>query len=732
MISRPLLRNAYGGVRTMNSGEDYLEALLKQMTGATEEPPVAEPVIEEPKIDEPVAEEPSIDDLFSVESISDEPVIEESIIEEPKIEESVAGEPSLDDLFSEEPISDEPKIEESIAEEPSIDDLFSEEPISEEPVIEEPAIEESIAEEPSFDDLFSEKPISDEPVIEEPIIEEPISDEPVIEEPIFEDDPISDDELPKASTEEESGDILQDEDISNLLASLGELDATPQTAEQPAEGQEIAISPEELEHMADVLDIKDLTPEEPEQPILDDNADVTELLDQISDDSELNEINELLKKNDNNESVEEDDILAMLESASSDNGKAGGDDIFAIEEPLMDEEEESEEESEPTGKKKRKKREKKEKVKKEKKPGLLARLFNSLTEEETSDEAADEVKDLFEASAIEGLEQDEAANQELLEELSEEDQAKQDKKGKKGKKEKKEKKPKEKKPKKIKAPKPEKPVMPAGKKLPKKHVTVIAIMCASIGALMIAFAFFYPYSMDMKKAEESYQNQDYEMAYESLLGHHLNDEEQNLYDRTVLMLRLDRKYQSYLNYTSLGMDMEAMNALLQGFEAADKYMEDAELLGIMAEYREKAQQIEDMLLNQYGISADLARQWLAIEDPQIYSRTVSDFLNGTDTLNLQTKDGQPYEAEEGPSRDTSEQPDNPIIEGEEEAFLEEGEQTGNSEPTEDSGLAESSEPTEESGQADENAAPIEEPNVAGSIQSEPPAEGTGALEGTEL
>ncbi|MDO5575269.1 MAG: hypothetical protein Q4G60_14965, partial [bacterium] len=523
------------------------------------------------------------------------------------------------------------------------------------------------------------------------------------EEPIIEEEPVIDGELPELPDDgvppAESGEILQDEDISKLLASLGELDTEPSSDEgtsitedqqsdapvsQPAEGQELVIDPEELANMADLLNIKDLSSEGEDNQSdgllpLNDSSDVTELLDQISDDSELSEINDLLKKNDNNETIEDDDILAMLEKPSGEDGaNADAEDVFAIEEPLSDDDMESGEEDDDTGKKKHKKKEKKaKKDKSEKKPGFFARLFNSLTEEEMTEASAEEVKDLFgEASAAESLENADAANQELLDEMEAEDSGKKGKKGKKEKKpkEKKDKKTKEKKPKVIKEPKPEKT---PGKKLPKKQVIVISIMCASIGILMTAIAFYYPYYKDMRQAALDYQNQNYEAAYESLTGHYLNDEEKDLYQKTTLMLRLDRKYQSYMNYTKLGMELEAFNALLQGMEAADQYLEQAELLGIMQEYRTLAQQIEDMLSNQYGVSPDKAREWLAIEDPQVYSRTISDFLLGTDTMNLQTSDGQPYTAEStADHQQAEEQPDNPIIAGEESEF-EDGKSTQN-------------------------------------------------------
>ncbi len=344
-------------------------------------------------------------------------------------------------------------------------------------------------------------------------------------------------------------------------------------------------------------------------------------------------------------------------------------------------------------------------------------MLNSLTEEEMTEESAEEIRDLFgETTTAESLENADAENQELLSELEEEDNGKKGKKGKKAKKEKKEKKekkPKEKKPKKVKLPKEERP---AGKKLPKKQVTVIAVLCASIGLLMIAIALFYPYYNDMRKAEANYQNQNYEMAYECLIGHHLNADEQLLLEKTVLMLRLDRKYQSYLNYTAMDLQLEAFNALLQGMEAADQYLEKAEVLGIMQEYRTLAQQIEDMLSNQYGVSPEQAREWLAIEDPQIYSRTINDFLFGTNTLNLQTKDGQPYlpdmQTEENA---VPEQPDNPVIAGEEGEF----EENAADQPMQDAGAAE--QPAAEQSSAEQPAA-TEAPEVVDSIQSAPPTE----------
>lgn len=718
----------------MSTSEEYLEELLKSVAASEpkeaepviEEPIIEEPVIEEPVIEEPVIEEPIIEEPLFEEPVVEEPIIEEPLFEEPVIEEPVIEEPIIEEPLFEEPVIEEPVIEESLFEEPVIEEPIIEEPLFEETVIEEPIIEESIFEEPLIEEPIIEEPTFEESTIEEPVIEEPVIEESMMEEPVTEES-VFEDELPELMPEDlppvEDGDIIEDEDISNLLASLGELD----TVSQPVEGQEIAIDPEDLASMAEALNIKELESEEQSEGQT--GEDVTELLDQLSDDSELSEINELLKKNDNNEAVEDDDMLAMLEQAVSGEG-AGGDDIFAIEEPLPeDEEEEAEtEHSDRKHKREKKRRSKKEKGAKEenpdKKPGFFARFLNSLTEEEMSEESSEEVKNLFgEVTTAETLESADAASQELLEELEEEDKGKKSKKGKKEK-QPKEKKPKEKKPKKVKVPKAEKP---AGKKLPKKNIIVIAVMCASIGALMIMIAYFYPYYQDMRKAEQCYQNQEYEAAYECLIGHHLNDEEQALYEKTMLLLRLDRKYQSYLNYTAIGMDMEAFNALLQGMEAADTYLEKAEVLGIVQEYRTLAQQIEDMLATQYEVSPEQAREWLAIEDPQIYSRTLSDYLLGTNTMNLQTSDGKPYQPEEQDAeQEIQEQPDNPLIAGEESEFAEDMTDAPLPEKPTDGGAQLQSEdggaelPTDGG-----ESQPLEEPHVVDSIQSEPPAEDTG-------
>ena len=608
----------------MNESEQYLDNLLKSIIEATdatpsEEVPEEAPVIEEPMIEEePVIEEEPI--------VEEEPIIEE----EPTIEE----EPIVEDELM---IEEEPAIED----EPVIKD----EPIiEEEPIIEkEPVIEE-------------EPMIEDEPIVEE---------EPVIEEePILEEVPVDEN-------------ILHDDDISNLLDTLGALNAES----QPAPDQEIALEYEELQNMAEALGIIDESEQtgedapaatEPTETAVDATADVTELLDQIAGDDELDEINNLLKKNDNNEAVD-DDLLAMLENASDTAGGDVTDDVFAIEEPLLDEEEEEDPDSKKKKSRKERKAEKKA-AQKDKKPGLFAKLLGALTEEEElPEEAVAEANALFaEESAIDAVAAANAENQEILNELEEEDAEKDGKKGKKGKKDKgksKEKKPKEKKPKKE---KPEKIASEPKKKLSKRHIAGIGIVCASMGALIISVAYFYPYYNDVQGAKSAYLNRNYEESYECLVGHTLNKDGQELFDKTVLLLRLDRKYQSYLNHSQLGMELEAFNALLQGVEAAEEYRERAAKLGVANEYEELARQIEETLSGQYGVSLQQALSWLAIDDAQVYSRTINDYLFGTNTLNLQTSDGKPY-VEETPAEDAEqstvpEQEENSIISGEEAEF----------------------------------------------------------------
>ena len=463
-------------------------------------------------------------------------------------------------------------------------------------------------------------------------------------------------------------------DLDELLMSMKEQDEEPEAQkmeEQPVEG-----------HAAD--ENKILQNDQSEE-------DVTELLDQMgSKNEDLSDINEMLKKVDNNESLDtsDADMLALLEGIR----EAPSEGTSATEE--ADSTEDSTEN--PKEKKKKEKRAKKEKKEKkprkklfgkskaesvetgeaegeanqenggaadevgfmtdegaevslddaldsirdkdveagmEKKPGFFARLWHFLTEE--AEEIEDEVS--------KGAENATGENAEIIKELDNEDANKKKKKDKKKKSKKAGKAvPVEgaeeeegenaggtsakKKKKKEKKEKEKRP--PEPKVLTRRATIVLVAFCATLIAAITFLSSFLPEYADKTEARRAFYAGDYKTVYEQLNNKKLGSSDEIMFQRAVEVLSLQHKLDSYQNRIVLGKDMEALDALFQG---VDLYIELAgsDTSGALDELTEIYQQICTILQNDYGVSSEEAVE-INGYDNETYTRKLDSILHGTE------------------------------------------------------------------------------------------------------
>ena len=407
-----------------------------------------------------------------------------------------------------------------------------------------------------------------------------------------------------------------------------------------------------------------------------------ELWDGLADeDDEMAEINELLSQSDS-ENMLDDDMLALLENTTELDGfqqegnqgvqEADEIDIFALD-ALQEEEEEEEQKQDLTeknaemhqedkpepkkekkgwfGKGKKKKEQKKEegieeskeeelsglelteegllditaikekgeaeeieaiREKKQKKPGFFSSLMDFLMEEEEEEEEAPkpEKKKKEKKKGKQVKESASEENEAILEELAEED-----KKNKKKKKPKKAKKvPKEK--------KQEEPSKEEGKKLPKKMVIRIFVMCFSFMILLIIPALLLPEVFSLRDARKAYYNEDYKVAYENLIGKHLNSSDSLILEKATILMKLQRKYDSFVNYHKMGKETEALNALLEGHGLYIRLQAEAQEWDILAELDEIHQDILNDLEYMYGVTEDQAGVLISMEDDRNYTEEV--------------------------------------------------------------------------------------------------------------
>ncbi|MBO5473444.1 MAG: hypothetical protein J6A08_06630, partial [Lachnospiraceae bacterium] len=288
-----------------------------------------------------------------------------------------------------------------------------------------------------------------------------------------------------------------------------------------------------------------------------------------------------------------------------------------------------------------------------KKPGLFAKLLAFLLEED-EDEAV-LIDNPEEGSATEDLSigslSDE--NKQLLEELKEEDKKNAKKKGKKEKKKKEKKKKgkkgaeeaqegeeaenqeenkgksKRKKPKKKKKEKnPEEEVhSEPEKKLSKKKVISVFLFCATLAACIVVIDMILPNSMQKRDARIAYDYQKYDEVYDLLYGKKLDEEDQQLLEKSSIILQMERKLDSYENYAKMDMPLEALDALLSGVERYQTLSLKAQEYHVTDEVQKVYEQILEQL-SSYGVSETDALDIIASEDNVTYSQRLESIVYG--------------------------------------------------------------------------------------------------------
>ena len=646
----------------MNATEEYLDKLLRGVSGLNE-------IEEDIETAEPV--EPSdVSDADGLSIVDDTNTDSLSIVDE------------ADALLSDLPLLDIPEDVYENDEEMSITSGI---PVSI-PVAADDDIAETVID---MDEEMVPDEVSDNQPIQDEIFQEEVQPEDISFEEILNEETLPNIEQVDDTSKEEIEIPSPDESPSpDEMPSLDETPSIDETLDEQLgnTGLENIFNEETLEDEDIAALLQDIENMGKEEALIDKkNEEIqVELEDMLSEseDEDMSEIGDILIKDENNIPVDE----SLNDDMDFTSGMLSDEELFdGMEDILLDEADNNK------NKKKKKKRRKKSKEDadieesgeiKEKGKGFFARLLDVLVASDDDELEADtSVK--FEESAVDIAIEGASENDTILAELEKAGDSKKKKKDKKKKNKKKgkdalssdgdfdeegspssekDKKKAEKEKKKaekarLKAEQKEKEALIPKKKLPKKKVIPVCILCFSLGVVITLCAFLMPSAFDKKKAKEQYDQHNYEETYSLLKGHSLSEKEQLMYDRTVTLLQEERKLDSYNNYMLLDMKPEALNALVQGVKKYDELSEKASELDVTNELDDIYYQIVNELNNSFGVSIDKARQWISIEDVEEYSYIINTYAKGGSNSVIEGM-------EEGYS-DTTVEIDNPVISAEE-------------------------------------------------------------------
>lgn len=665
-----------------NTEENYLDNLLKAVSEPDEAAPAKEEHAEASIEDKLGASlgipEDVIPEVTDAEEIPpDEPIVLEDEPEEAVVDTEAIEEPDVPELGEtveemEQPNEqDEPEFVETVEEppEPETDeDLFaalmnedanedSQEHMSTESD-EKPEDDFSIA------DIESDIPqdIDTDNTVEmkgepEPEIEPEI---PVMVDEISQEEEPQQEELQQAVTEPK-------DDLDTLLS---EEIAIPEPEEESSEDNTVEAAVSDEESSTPQIEEGVASSESAPEDISSDTSDAIEnmssdddfsdILEIMDEDPDLAEINDMLKKVDKNEPVQDDDdVMGLLNQMADDESKEAEPVTQFIPESVPEPEKvnadaTASQEEASTGKKKKgikkaKKKAPKESKKskesstedtaveesKEKKPGVLSKVFHLLTDEwepepteEELAQAAEEAKAAKEEADAKKAEDKKAKAEEKKAKAAEKEAAKKAKAEeaaakKKEKQDAKEAKLAEKRAKEeAEAPKNQKRLSP-------KKIAVVTVFAASVLAGILLFSNYASFQDSIAKARRAYYAGDYKSVYIETYGEKLDESDSIIEAKSKVILTMQRKLDSYQNHMKLGQNVEALNALITGLQTYDTINQEAESYGVLAEVDSIKDEILAILESNYGLNEEEAKALLQDDDKVSYTLALDRIANGT-------------------------------------------------------------------------------------------------------
>ena len=272
-----------------------------------------------------------------------------------------------------------------------------------------------------------------------------------------------------------------------------------------------------------------------------------------------------------------------------------------------------------------------EKAAKKKKKGLLERIIDALTEteEDTNQEELSIMLSEENQEILRTLEdKDEPVKgknkkKKSKKDSKEEGEEKKEKKEKKEKNEKKEKKPK-------KTPKLSEVDLTPPKKLSKRRVLLIFLMCITL-CLVLILLITVGIDVSVKNtAVRAYQEGDYETCYENLKGKNLTESQQVMYGKSESILRIRLWVREYEFFKEQGEEENALDILLLSVRDYPTLYQFSSQYNATDEVAQNYNKILDSLNIEYGIDEDTAKEINLISEDVIYTKIVKAIVSGQD------------------------------------------------------------------------------------------------------
>lgn len=155
--------------------------------------------------------------------------------------------------------------------------------------------------------------------------------------------------------------------------------------------------------------------------------------------------------------------------------------------------------------------------------------------------------------------------------------------------------------------------------LPKKPVFLIFLLAASIVVAVIFAGNGMHYNLCLRSANEAYSTKNYVEAYGYLRNTETKEEDYELLRKVSILASMQEPLRAYTTLYEAGEYEMALDNLIRVIGRYEDNLEEAEELGILAQFSELEAEAEDILKTEYGVTYEQAMKLYSMTSRKKYS-----------------------------------------------------------------------------------------------------------------
>ncbi len=152
--------------------------------------------------------------------------------------------------------------------------------------------------------------------------------------------------------------------------------------------------------------------------------------------------------------------------------------------------------------------------------------------------------------------------------------------------------------------------------------SIIFVIFAAMAVGVLLGTRIYAYTVNMQNAQDNFEMQRYEDAYQNVYGMDIKDEDEDFYLQVMTVMYTYKQLNSYQNYYAMGEYPQALDSLIKGLQRYDKYVALASVIGIEDDMDFVRDEILEQLSQKFQIEEREALVLSAMADKEEYANTI--------------------------------------------------------------------------------------------------------------